>query len=169
MHDFLYYLKHVVLSKEIDAQRRLSAYILGCGLPGLAAGYLLVSETFVPGHHVHFLERKSLPGGKYSDKSKKHDTLVMPFVRYLQGQDVRFHYDARVTNIIFGAENGVRMASRIEIEDNGRPCAIDLTDSDMVISTIGTPVDAANFVTVRSLPVMLRDRLLVKCREEVAT
>lgn len=162
MKDFLHFLGEYVLSKDIDSQKHLSAYIIGCGLSGLAAGYFLVSKTFVPGHHVHLLERKSFPGGKYSDNPRKQDTFVMPFVHYLQKHDVRFHYDTNVSDVTCASENGVFIANRIEVNDNGRQCAIDLTESDMVFSTIGAVINAENFVPVGMLSGMLRDKLLEK-------
>ena len=166
MKNYIIYLR--MLTEKADLQERTSqtAYILGAGLSGLAAAYMLVSKTVIPGRHIHVLEKESLPGGKYRDSRGRYEQYVLPFLRYLQWHDVRFHYDATVTNVVFGTLNHSRIASQIELQNCGRIDMIGLTEDDHVISTIGTRIDAKNFVSIDRFPVALRDRLLQNCKEE---
>lgn len=166
MKNYIIYLR--MLTEKADLQERTSqtAYILGAGLSGLAAAYMLVSKTVIPGRHIHVLEKESLPGGKYRDSRGRYEQYVLPFLRYLQWHDVRFHYDTAVTNVVFGTMNNSRIASQIELQNCGRVDVIGLTEDDHVISTIGTRIDARNYVSVGTFPIALRERLLQNCKEE---
>ena len=49
--------------KKPEGVENKSAYIVGTGLAGLAAGVFLIRDAQVPGDHVHFLERDPRGGG----------------------------------------------------------------------------------------------------------
>lgn len=166
MNNFLIYLQMLMEQTETRDRNCKTAYVLGGGVTGLAVAYLLVSKSGIPGRHIHILEKEEKAGGKMRNNEKKAEQCVVPFLRYLQMQDVRFHYDTEVKNVVFGIRNTRRMAVEIEIEDNGVDETIGLTEDDHVFSTIGTRIDAENYVSVLRFPASIRDRLVQSCKRE---
>ncbi|MBR0173504.1 MAG: oleate hydratase [Lachnospiraceae bacterium] len=166
MNNFLVYLQMLMEQTESRDRNCKTAYVLGGGVCGLAVAYMLVSKSGIPGRHIHILEKEGRAGGKMRKNEKKTEQYVLPFLRYLQSQDVRFHYDTEVRNVFFGTRDTRRFATQIEINDNGREETIGLTDDDHVFSTIGTRIDAENYVSIERFPVSIRDRLLQTCKRE---
>ena len=64
----------------------------------------------------------------------QYESLILPLIRYLEAQGVKFTYDAVVTNVVFKNEGGKRIASEI-IMKNGS--SISLTETDLVFTTLG--------------------------------
>ncbi len=85
-------------------------------------------------HHIEGLPTlKALKFTKYNS----YESLILPLVRYLQGQGVDFQYDARVTNVIFDIKPEKKVAKKIELVKKGQATTIDLTENDLVIITNG--------------------------------
>lgn len=93
-------------------------------------------------HHIEGLPTlKALKFTKYNS----YESLILPLVRYLQGQGVDFQYDARVTNVIFDIKPEKKVAKKIELVKKGQATTIDLTENDLVIITNGCNTEESTY------------------------
>ena len=74
-------------------------------------------------------------------KYNQYESMILPMVKYLESCGVQFHYGVRVTNVEFDCAGGRKQARRIDIEREGAPDQIDLTENDLVFITNGGCVE----------------------------
>ena len=66
-----------------------------------------------------------------------YDSFILPLVRYLESQGVRFLYEITVTNVEFDISAGKKRARRIVCTTAGRDSSIDIGGEDLVFVTLG--------------------------------
>lgn len=74
-------------------------------------------------------------------KYNQYESMILPMVKYLKGHGVQFHYGVQVVNVQFDIKPGRKVATRIDVIDNGHEDAIDLTENDLVFITNGGCVE----------------------------
>lgn len=86
-------------------------------------------------HHIGGLpDFSALKFTKYN----QYESLILPMVKYLEGHNVNFIYDTRVTNIIFDIAKGKKVAKQIVCIHEGVEETIDLVEEDLVFITNGS-------------------------------
>lgn len=86
--------------------------------------------------------------GGFSDLScvlftryNQFDSLIRPLVAWLEQQGVTIKYNTRVTNVLFDINPQRKIARRIEWLRGGERGGLDVTENDLVLITIGSPVE----------------------------
>lgn len=74
-------------------------------------------------------------------KFNQYESFILPLVKYLEANNVQFHFDTKVENILFDTKADKKVATRIDIVQDGREEHIDLTENDMVFITNGGCVE----------------------------
>ena len=74
-------------------------------------------------------------------KYNQYESMILPMVKYLESFGVQFHYGVKVVNVKFDITDARKQAARIDVIDNGRESAIDLTENDLVFITNGGCVE----------------------------
>lgn len=86
-------------------------------------------------HHIGGLpDFSALKFTKYN----QYESLILPMVKYLEGHNVNFIYDTRVTNVIFDIAKGKKVAKQIVCIHEGVEETIDLVEEDLVFITNGS-------------------------------
>jgi oleate hydratase len=75
----------------------------------------------------------------------QYDSLILPLVTWLKQQGVTVEYDTRVTNVVFDITPERKVARRIEWLRGGERGGIDVTENDLVLITIGSPVESSSW------------------------
>lgn len=93
-------------------------------------------------HHIGGLpDFKALRFTKYN----QYESMILPMVRYLESFGVQFHYNTRVVNVEFDCAGGKKLAKRIDVIQDGKEDAIDLTEDDLVFITNGGCVENSTY------------------------
>lgn len=74
-------------------------------------------------------------------KFNQYESFILPLVKYLEANNVQFHFGTKVENILFDTKSDKKVATRIDIVQDGREEHIDLTENDMVFITNGGCVE----------------------------
>lgn len=91
-------------------------------------------------HHIGGLpDFSALKFTKYN----QYESLILPMVRYLEAHGVVFHYDTRVTNVLFDIRGKNKLARQIVYTNGGKEGTIDLTEDDLVFVTNGSCTESA--------------------------
>ena len=91
-------------------------------------------------HHIGGLpDFSALKFTKYN----QYESLIMPMVKYLDAHGVKFHYDTKVTNVLFDIAADKKVAKQIVYVSNGEEGTIDLTEDDLVFVTNGSCTESA--------------------------
>jgi oleate hydratase len=86
-------------------------------------------------HHVgHLADFSSLKFNRYN----QYESMVLPLVKWLQDQGVRFRYGVQVTDIDFAIEAERKQATRIHWIEKGARGGVALGPDDLVFITIGS-------------------------------
>jgi oleate hydratase len=89
-------------------------------------------------HHVGGLpDFKALRFTKYN----QYESMILPMIKYLEANNVQFHYDTKVININFDIQRDKKLARSILVLQNGEDESIDLTENDLVFITNGGCVE----------------------------
>ena len=100
-------------------------------------------------HHIGGLPNfKALKFTKYN----QYDSLILPMIKYLEANGAAIEYNSRVTNIIFDIKPEKKLAKKLYIDNGGKEEAIDLTENDLVITTLGSNVENATLGTNDTVP-----------------
>ena len=90
--------------------------------------------------------------GGFSDLStikwtryNQFDSLVRPLLVWLEQHGVTIQYDTRVTNVVFDIAPERKVARRIEWLRGGERGGVDVTENDLVLTTVGSPVEATSW------------------------
>ncbi|MGW4631160.1 oleate hydratase [Nocardia sp. NPDC004415] len=86
-------------------------------------------------HHIGGLpDFSALKFTKYN----QYESLVLPLYRWLLDQGVTFRFDTEVTDIDFAITPERKQATRIHWTADGQQGGVDLTENDLVFTTIGS-------------------------------
>lgn len=93
-------------------------------------------------HHIGTLSNlSSLRFTKYN----QYESLILPMVKYLEKQGVKFHYNAQVNNIIVNRIGDKKVAQKMELVVDGKNQSIDLTENDLVFVTNGSITENSTY------------------------
>ena len=73
----------------------------------------------------------------------QYESMILPMVRYLEKANVQFHYNTQVTHVSFDCRGGRKMATQLQLVQDGKRVAVDLTENDLVFITPGGCVENA--------------------------
>lgn len=86
-------------------------------------------------HHIGGLpDFSALKFTKYN----QYESLILPMMHYLNEHGVQFHYNTRVTNVVFDIQGERKVARRIDCVRDGQEESIDLMEDDLVFVTNGS-------------------------------
>ncbi|WP_310602362.1 oleate hydratase [Anaerosporobacter sp.] len=89
-------------------------------------------------HHIGGLpDFKALRFTKYN----QYESMILPMVKYLESFGVQFHYGVKVVNVQFDCSTKRKVATRIDVIQDGKEDGIDLTENDLVFITNGGCVE----------------------------
>ena len=74
-------------------------------------------------------------------KYNQYESMILPMTKYLEERGVQFHYGAKVVNVEFETQGKRKLARKIDVIQDGREDAIDLTENDLVFITNGGCVE----------------------------
>ncbi len=74
-------------------------------------------------------------------KYNQYESLILPMIKYLEDNEVQFHYNTKVVNIEFDISRNRKIAKSIEVIHNEKKEAIDLTENDLIFITNGGCVE----------------------------
>ena len=104
-------------------------------------------------HHIDGLpDLSALKFTKYN----QYESLVMPLVKYLEGQGVKFVYGAQVKNIEIESTKDKKAAKKIVYEQNGKQRTVNLAETDLVFVTNGSITESSTYGT-QNTPAELND------------
>lgn len=93
-------------------------------------------------HHIGGLpDLSALKFTKYN----QYESLVLPLVKYLEGQGVQFMYDTQVKNILVDSTKDKKVAKKIIYEQKGKEKEIALTENDLVFVTNGSITESSTY------------------------
>ncbi|GAU79233.1 oleate hydratase [Fusibacter sp. 3D3] len=91
-------------------------------------------------HHIGGLpDFKALRFTKYN----QYESLILPMVKYLEGHNVKFHYNTHVVNVEFEIGKDKKAAKKLHYIQEGKTVEQDLTENDLVFITNGGCVENA--------------------------
>lgn len=91
-------------------------------------------------HHIGGLpDFKALRFTKYN----QYESLILPMVKYLEGHNVKFHYNTHVVNVEFEIGKDKKVAKKLHYIQEGKTVEQDLTENDLVFITNGGCVENA--------------------------
>jgi oleate hydratase len=67
--------------------------------------------------------------------------MILPMIKYLEANDVQFHYGVKVVNVEFDIKKDKKTAKHIIVIRDGKEESIDLTEDDLVFITNGGCVE----------------------------
>lgn len=91
-------------------------------------------------HHVGGLpDLSALKFTKYN----QYESLILPLVSYLKEHGVQFHYNVRVTNVLFHFLPDKKVAHQLILLRDGKEEVMELTENDLVFVTNGSCTESA--------------------------
>lgn len=91
-------------------------------------------------HHVGGLpDLSALKFTKYN----QYESLILPLVSYLKEHGVQFHYNVRVTNVLFRFLPDKKVAHQLILLRDGKEEVMELTENDLVFVTNGSCTESA--------------------------
>lgn len=95
-------------------------------------------------HHVGTLPNmSSLKFTKYN----QYESLIQPMVHYLEERGVNFQFNTTVNNVVVDTSGGQKVATKLEIVEDGEEKTIDLTENDLVFVTNGSITESTTYGT----------------------
>ncbi len=89
-------------------------------------------------HHIGGLpDFKALRFTKYN----QYESMILPMIKYLESNDVQFHYNTKVVNVEFDIQSDKKVAKTITVIREGDEENIDLTENDLIFITNGGCVE----------------------------
>lgn len=108
----------------------------------------LYANRFV--HHFHgFSDLSTIKWTRYN----QFDSLIRPLLVWLEKHGVTIQYDTRVTNVLFDITPERKVARRIEWLRDEQRGGVDVTENDLVLTTVGSPVEATTWGDHHTPPV----------------
>lgn len=91
-------------------------------------------------HHIGGLpDFSALKFTKYN----QYESLILPMMKFLESHHVEFHYNTRVTNVVFEISGERKLAKQLILLEDSREKAINLTEDDLVFVTNGSCTEGA--------------------------
>ncbi|MFF2467639.1 oleate hydratase [Streptomyces mirabilis] len=108
----------------------------------------LYANRFV--HHFHgFSDLSTVKWTRYT----QFDSLIRPLLVWLEKHGVTIQYDTQVTNVLFDITPERKVARRIEWLRDRQRGGVDVTENDLVLTTVGSPVEATTWGDHHTPPV----------------
>lgn len=105
-------------------------------------------------HHIGGLPNfKALKFTKYN----QYDSLILPLIKYLESNNCFIEYDSLVTDICFDIQPEKKVAKQLAYKKAGKEITLDLTENDLVITTLGSNVENATLGTNDTVPEFKRE------------
>jgi oleate hydratase len=82
----------------------------------------------------------------------QYDSLIRPLRKWLEAHGVRFELNTRVTDLEISEDHGKTRVDRIAFEHEGRPGAIAVGASDLVLVTLGSMTEASSLGSMDAAP-----------------
>ena len=93
-------------------------------------------------HHIGGLpDLSALKFTKYN----QYESLVLPLIKYLESQGVKFMYDTQVQNIMVDTNPNKKVARKIIYTQAGKEKEINLTENDLVFVTNGSITESSTY------------------------
>ena len=93
-------------------------------------------------HHIGGLpDLSALKFTKYN----QYESLVLPLVKYLESQGVKFHYETVVKNVVVESSKEKKVAKKIIYEQKGKEKEIQLSEDDLVFVTNGSITESSTY------------------------
>lgn len=99
-------------------------------------------------HHTRNLTDLSCP--KFTTYNQ-YESLILPLIRYLEANSVKFEYDAVVTNVVFKTFGNKRVATKVVMKDGTE---ISLSEDDLVFTTLGCNTENSAYGDQNNAPVV---------------
>lgn len=74
-------------------------------------------------------------------KYNQYESMILPMIKYLESNNVQFHYNTKVVNVEFDIQNEKKAASRVIVLRDDKEEHIDLTENDFIFITNGGCVE----------------------------
>jgi oleate hydratase len=102
-------------------------------------------------HHIGGLpDLSALKFTKYN----QYESLILPLTEYLEKQGVQFHYNTKVTNVLFHFLPGKKIAHQMILLKDGKEEVMELTENDLVFVTNGSCTEGSALGSNTSAPVL---------------
>lgn len=89
-------------------------------------------------HHIGGLpDFKALRFTKYN----QYESMILPMIKFLESNQVQFHYNTKVVNVEFDSMGEKKAAKRVTVIREGKEEFIDLTENDLIFITNGGCVE----------------------------
>ena len=99
-------------------------------------------------HHVGGLpDFKALRFTRYN----QYESMILPLVRYLEKNNVSFHYNTKVVDVIFDIKEDEKIAKRMDIIEGDDERSIILTEDDLIFITLGGCVENSTYGSQNSI------------------
>ena len=93
-------------------------------------------------HHAHKITNISCL--KFTTYNQ-YESLILPLVKYLENNGVKFQYNTIVTNVEFDFSKGRKRANKIILKENEENKEINLGKNDLVFVTLGSNTEESTF------------------------
>ncbi|MEG0339934.1 MAG: oleate hydratase, partial [Oscillospiraceae bacterium] len=74
-------------------------------------------------------------------KYNQYESMILPMIKYLETNNVKFHYNTKVLNVKFDILKDKKVAKCVEIISDNKLANIDLTENDLLFITNGGCVE----------------------------
>ncbi|MEG0178442.1 MAG: oleate hydratase [Oscillospiraceae bacterium] len=74
-------------------------------------------------------------------KYNQYESMILPMIKYLETNNVKFHYNTKVLNVKFDISKDKKVAKCVEIISDNKLANIDLTENDLLFITNGGCVE----------------------------
>ncbi|MEG2082680.1 MAG: oleate hydratase, partial [Oscillospiraceae bacterium] len=74
-------------------------------------------------------------------KYNQYESMILPMIKYLEDNNVQFHYGTKVVNVEFDIKPNVKTAKSVVVTVDGHRETIDLTKDDLIFITNGGCVE----------------------------
>lgn len=78
-------------------------------------------------------------------KYNQYESMILPMVNYLESHGVQFHYNVKITNVLFEITSSKKIAKTLVIDHDGKLEEIGLTENDLVFYTNGSNVENSTY------------------------
>ena len=102
-------------------------------------------------HHIGGLpDLSALKFTKYN----QYESLVLPLIKYLEGQGVDFMYSTQVQNVEVESSKDKKVARKIVYTQKGKTKEINLSEDDLVFITNGSITESTSYGDQTTVPVL---------------
>ena len=93
-------------------------------------------------HHAHNITDISCL--KFTTYNQ-YESLILPLLKYLEQEGVKFQYNTIVKNVEFNTQGGKKRAVRLICSVNGKADNVDIGSDELVFITLGSNTEQSGF------------------------